>query len=333
MKASLVDILVYYDGPQLALMKSGASKIVAVAVEKDDMIAPFFGCYVNKYFWTKYKDGKADLRYIFQKSLAKKYIFFDWDEMTDEGFVEIIKATDDEISNDYFWPDHGFFSSSHTEADSSVETLQASQVFQIQGTWETSDFSSFYGKISDLYALYYIKNEISSDNTSHVLSFLKENIITRLWRGGGSYSGFYSLLRERFSGMDPLRVEAIQYASPGHISLNGSQYLFEDMTSSFKNYKTSSQNIESLYKEIDNLLYKEKLKKASPKTPIPKSFIKNDIKYKSNLMLNAFGLDSNDLFFSACQNNILVYAKLALSIYRRFNGVYSFIAEGRMSIE
>ena len=335
MKATLEQTLVYFDGPQVVLLKGGKTNIIAVAIERDGMEYPFFACRVLKRNWKRYLDGKADLHYLFLKTNLDGYFFFDWSK-TENKRVDLVKATSVEISNKEYWPDKGFFAASHTEylGEQEVEESTA-QVFNIDGSWDPIDFSRFYGKISDLYALYFANKKLEDSNTSpESLRRLKGSVLTRLWKGGGSYTGFYRNFSDTFPDMTRLKVNRIEYASPGQIEMLGEESVFNDMLNSLTKFSfEDARNAQDAYNYIDNILSKEKLKTAKPDATFPSEAIEDEVKKKANLILKILKVKDTYHFFKACDENTLVYAKLALSIYRRFKGVSSFFIEGRVEVE
>ena len=76
--AKLTQTLVAYDGPQVALLKSSRNlDMLAVAVDRDGYLQPFFACEIKDGTLSKYFRGKVDLKYTFQFADYHKYYFFD----------------------------------------------------------------------------------------------------------------------------------------------------------------------------------------------------------------------------------------------------------------
>ena len=335
MKAHLIGPLVYFDGPQLALLSAGKSKLMAVAIEKEGMDYAFFCCAPYKHHLNKYMEGKADLYFLFENSAMGRYFFFDWNQLDQDRSIKLIKASEADILNPDYWPQRGFFSTAHTESTHysyrSTTSNVVSQAFNIDGVWDASEFSSFYGKMSDVYAIFYAKNRmLNSVPGDDTLRKIKDDVITRLWRGGGSYSGFYNAMERFLPGMNPLTVSKIQWASPGSMVFRGHEEIFSEMLSSLASYSSISRSIDEHYREIDRTLSKNKLKSASPTARIGNSDDEDSVKSRANAIMEAMGMDRNDDFIAACEGNILVYAKLAMSIHRRFKGIHTFISEGRV---
>src|SRR4051794_24539354 len=76
--ATFVQTLIFYDEPQLVLLRSeNGADIIGVAVYRPDMEHPFFACEVRKKAFRRYLEGKADLHYVFKDAVKEKYYFFD----------------------------------------------------------------------------------------------------------------------------------------------------------------------------------------------------------------------------------------------------------------
>ena len=115
MKAKPIKTLVYYDGPQLVLFETDLGhNMIAVAVERDGMVIPFFCCSVRQSHWEAYLNGcSLDLYALFKQALWGEYYFFDWWDDSIDGEVDLIEATPEEANNKEFWPGRGFFASAH----------------------------------------------------------------------------------------------------------------------------------------------------------------------------------------------------------------------------
>ncbi|MCC4241005.1 hypothetical protein [Thalassospira povalilytica] len=335
MKKSLTikNVLVFYDEPQVVLLE-GAKKIhsIAVAVEKEGMEYPFFCCEIYKRDWLKYLNQKADLYFLFNNALNGKYYFFDWNDQRD-GKVNVSTATAEERSNLDFWPERGFFAANHTEVLAGEnEQSRAIQTFEIDGSWAAVDFSAFYAKMADLYGLAFIDQLLEDNAKSEETEIsLKSSILSKLWRGGGSYVGFYSDLMKTIEDMVPLNVKKIQYASPGTIEFSGNQDVFNEMMRYLNEFSENLKDSSECYKRIDTVLSREKLKKADPESSFSSSAMESYVKKNSDELIRLVGIGREENFFNACGKNYVVYAKLCLSIHRRLKGIYDFYSEGRVA--
>ncbi|MBF0137703.1 MAG: hypothetical protein HQL65_15825 [Magnetococcales bacterium] len=333
LSATMIDTLLYFDGPQLILLSDNSihKKIIAIAVDQDGMDCymdqPFFACRIKGDNFEKYMSGKADLLYLFSHASRNEYYFFDlYKEEND--VVKLIRASDREVKNNDFWPGKGIFSSSHNNLENINKEARYRHVFYINGVWNLIDFSQFYSKISDLYAISYLKNLKNPELIRKALTGL---ITPRLWTAGGSYFGFYRSLMNMLDFIQ-LKVAAIQYASPGQIELLGNRDVFKETISLIENFERSYKETKEAYHSVDKILTQEKLKTAKPSTDFSSDAKKEFVKKKADFILQTLEMNEHETFFASCDNNVLVYSKLVLSIYRRINGIHNFISEGRVEI-
>src|SRR5215471_18382914 len=102
--ASIVDVLILFDGPQLVFLKSDHNlPIFAVAVEKAGMDQPFFACQVKESTAYNYFEGRADLRYTFLRSVGHTYYFFDLSTAAN-GTVKLTRIPTEEARKESYWP-------------------------------------------------------------------------------------------------------------------------------------------------------------------------------------------------------------------------------------
>src|SRR5437764_7668491 len=95
--ATIMKTLVYYDGPQILLLRSPRNlHMIGAAVERPDMKFPFFACTVVEREFRKYMLGKADLHYVYKTS--RNFYFFDLDKEKN-NIVPMRRATDEEIED------------------------------------------------------------------------------------------------------------------------------------------------------------------------------------------------------------------------------------------
>lgn len=107
MIVKFIQILTFYDEPQVLLLSDTINYFIGVAIVKHDMAMPFFVCKVSNQDWEKYKKNRVDLLYLFSNSCDGKYYCFDW--INQETFIKLEEI--DPI-NKYF-PDSGFMFYDH----------------------------------------------------------------------------------------------------------------------------------------------------------------------------------------------------------------------------
>jgi hypothetical protein len=334
--AQLVQTLVFYDGPQVVLMKSDRGlDILAIACEYTGMEYPFFACEISPKTLTRYSEQRIDLNYAFRfREVGKKHYFFDW-VLMDDNKVTLKRATVSEVINDDYYPDPGFFSRDHTNSlKSSYLSVDSTHTYAIDGKWSAPDFSHFYGKIADLYAFSAVASK-DVRNRIGVLALLsiKRTIASYAWRGGGSYVGFYDDIFSQVQKINPLSVEKIRYASPGTIELRGGNQALGEIDSLLAVFSSSEGDITKFAKTIDRALsfngFKAKDKEDILVTDTMKSFFTT----RSKALLAKMGFADSDSLLELCDDNPIVFAKISLSIYRRIKALQTFQAEGRVKVD
>lgn len=330
--AKLVEELVDYDGPQLILLKTNRGRhMLAVGVRAEGFDEPFFACEVTDKVYDSYFDDKVDLHYVFTRALGKQYYAFDLAKV-DNHTVALGKVSSEAANNPAYWPKVGFFSRSHTTTFNRTAAVAPLKSFKIDGKWGANDFSHFHGKMSDLYALFGVLNRLDGQHSQTERGFIKKTIQERFWQGGGSYIGFYDSLlsRNQLLKLAPLEVARIQYASPGEISLRGNKSALSEISDILAVFEAKSDSLAWSYRNIRAVLKKEQLLSAEPNVPFSTNATREFVRKTTREFADDLELERVDELFAACDKNVLVFAKVILSIYRRANELYKFQAEGRV---
>lgn len=84
------------------------------------------------------------------------------------------------------------------------------------------------------------------------------------------------------------------------------------------------------YREIYKTLKNDRMLSARPNVKFPFLHTEGKILSQSGNFAKNMGLDNIDELFESCEKNVLVFAKLILSIYRRANELYKYQDEGRV---
>jgi hypothetical protein len=328
--ARFVQTLVFYDEPQLVLLKSdNDTDVIAVAVNKDGMDYPFFACEVRPKTFGRYLAGKADLHYLFEDAIRDKYYFLDLRDADDE-IIPLIPAAAEEAKDPLYRPLPGAFSRSHTFLYGIRPRAGTAKVFKIDGNWSASDFARFHGKISNLYAMIVVLNNMDTPQAEDEKGYIKESIQKRFWAGGGSYLGFYDDLFDHVQSLKPLEVDRIQYASPGEIALSGDSDAFSDIDRIIEQFESNHRALHDMYNGLHRILAREKLLRPQGKTRFSNPQISRSTRRETTEFATAMKIEKIDEIYEACDRNSAIFCKVILSIYRRANEIYMFHAEGRV---
>ena len=163
--------------------------------------------------------------------------------------------------------------------------------------------------------------------------FVNRIIHDRYWRGGGgSYVGFYDSLMARNNVMQLARLDVakIQYASPGEMKLRGNREALSSVTTTMSIFDENAASLKNSYSMIYGILKKEKLLSASPNSQFGLQNIEKLVLDRSKALSKEIGIENVDEVFDICDQNVLVFAKLVLSMYRRAHELYKYQDEGRV---
>lgn len=330
-EAKVTETLVFYDGPQLVLLKDDSDYVIfGLATEKEGMEYPLFCAAALRRHFTNYMSGKVDLKFVFKATPASRLYFTELQNSS--GTCILRKATAKEVALGDCFPEPGIFSSVHTHLLKDQYAYEDDrQKFLIDGIWEARDFSQFHGKMADTYSLLYVANRLDdTDVTSEELSFLRESIAEKPWQGGGSYLSFYGGIKDRTVSMHPLRVAGIEYHSPGYVDLAGKREILDDIinsiTSLIEDYRSMFKTYQAIYRVLkyDGLLGAEKEAGFSNKAS-------EDLALKlAHKLAENLGLPNREAVLNACDRSVAIYSKLILSYFRRIKGLANFYIEGRV---
>lgn len=209
----------------------------------------------------------------------------------------------------------------------------AKQVFAIDGKWEASDFSRFYSKIADIYAFLYVVNRDKKNQLSQVdRGYIKHQIGGYFWKGGGSYVGFYDDIFDRVDLYDPLDVSKIAYASPGTIELEGNKDVFGDITKLLNTLEINFGDAKSVYNNLRGMLKQQRLLGADRNAKFRSKRLGELAKEQTDQLAHLMNISGKPIF-DLCDDNIVVYSKVILSLFRRARDLFIFHAEGRVRPE
>ena len=109
-KATVLETIIYYDGPQVLLLETEEKKkVIAVAIIKEGCNFPFLGAEISEYQWKKYYDKTLDLRYLFMFPYWRNWYIFNLKYGDDSKTIKMRKATKKEYKNPDFLPLSGFY--------------------------------------------------------------------------------------------------------------------------------------------------------------------------------------------------------------------------------
>lgn len=331
--AEFEQVLWYADGPQVVLLRvQGGSFIIGVAVEKVWENGAFFGSRISPNFLEEYLRNRFDLRFVLAYPDRRKHYTFDLPLL---GEKVTIKSFDfDDVKHECLLPDHRLFASDHTEEYALDGTsFSFVQRYMVDGKWEVSEFSKFHRNLSDLYAL---SRSVESFEDESIPIDQRRKIMDSFvqpWRGGGSYVSFFQEITRSGGRQNKPVVDAIQWASPGHMDILGDQASFERISRLLTHYNSNKTKIDRAYDAFWKYLSERRLLKASRR-----SFDKNGptadlVNERAKAFSKVLGLTSYRTLKKLSGNDPLIASKVLLASTRRLEKMHLFFLEGRIAVE
>ena len=333
--ARLVQTLVFFDGPQLLYFETDNDlPMLAVAVGNPSPgKSLFFACEMNARTFQNYKMGKVDLNFVFRYANNRKMYIFNLEDMEDD-VITLYAAPEKMLDNDRFYPERGFFEEDHTEEWAGLSEPASKRQLGIAGRWEASDFSRFYGKIGDTYSFLSLVDDLGSpEATKKTKREIIDMISEPSFRGGGSYVGFYSDMKSLAQEVRPLRISSIEYHSPGYIEVEGRQRVFSELENSIASLVKSFDEVRSLSSEISKILTSEDLKRSGRDADFSNNKIKAIVLRRARKLGLLLNICKPNIIYRATDRNVLVFAKIMLSYYRRVRDLVMFEQQGRITFE
>lgn len=330
--AEVVQTLLWYDQPEIALFKVGLNEfILAVASpmsDTDDRL--FVGASMSLGFLTDYQEGKFDLRYALSHANLRRYWTLEFTGYEQRVDVRRIVKSSSLVSASL--PDTKFFAVDHSRIGVVSEFVPDTvETFQVDGSWELGEFSKLYAQVEDIY---YIFNDLRRYTASGTSADAKADIsraMDRPWRGGGSYVAFYENIANDNAPEEKLQVGGIQYNSPGFVTVKGRKMPFDDMIALIQAYAAQKADMKRAYSKLHTfmsrgkLLSRERVKAyVSPTTRDAVIRMANDLdRFMPGISFSTF--------VSMAGGDNIIGAKVLMSVFRRMDRLFEYFEEGRVA--
>lgn len=327
--ATYVKTLVYADGPQLLQLMAYKTNIVAMAIPSDTDKLMFVATSVTQKNWNDYLDGLVDLRYLFVHANVRTAYKFDLMKLRD-GKISMA-PWEGPLTEDVL-PSPRFFSSNHTEPDDEGPQDQDSEVLYVDGEWDMPDFGKFYSRYADVYYFLSSANEYEdADTPAKLKDGIADAFRDKAFKGGFSYVHFFEALASNRGRNQRLGVDEIQYASPGHINVNGEREAFEEAKAAINNFLAVKKDARALYTNLYAFMSKSRLLQMSGDDYVATPMYSDYIHLRGTELANLLGVPNLDAIETLVEDNKLVFVKIILSFYRRLDEVSNFFAQGRVN--
>jgi hypothetical protein len=334
-KASFETVLVDAGFAALVLLKKttlrGTSFFFASAIVDDQgTVSSYFVVAASKQTTLDYFLGATDLHYVYIYANESAYyqldssdIFSDDIELSPFGGI----VPDDVI------PDRGFFARDHNVDYSIVEFPPSTHNIAIDGQWRMSEFKEFYSRYSDIYVFHECMSEIENKELSSIPVTYVSAFRDKPFRGGSSYLSFFSSLKSALSDRARPSLAAVQWASPGTISIRGSDPLFKKVEQQILKFDSSYSNAKTAYKKLRDFMttngWLENIAEEYEAPSIDGTILLSTLIAELAEELHTPGGRS---FSLVLEGNQIVEAKIFLAVFRRLETVLDYVREGRVSI-
>lgn len=328
--ASLDQVLLWYDGPQVVLLKADdLHYVIAVAADEEAREDLFFGALVNLRQLADYQAERFDLRYLLTHPGSRKWYLFSLDDdKAPQISLRSINRNSPLIKK--YLPLSGFFARAHEEIRAAKFIApSATERFDIDGSWDLGEFSSFYGQVEDIYYLFNSMEKHADPKVSDEEKRRVEDALLRPFQGGGSYLGFYGDIANDNDRGSQLRVSGIQYNSPGFVEVKAKQKPFDDMIGLLRAFSDAPMQARAAYRALYQYLSENRLLKAPANTYIIDDVVTSINSLSHELATALRGVNFSEVFVMSRRNS-LVAAKILLSIHRRTERLYKFFEQGRV---
>ncbi|WP_242147542.1 hypothetical protein [Sphingomonas sp. BAUL-RG-20F-R05-02] len=327
--ASLEQVLLWYDGPQILLLRV-PNTLFVIAVAATDKLGNdlFLGALVTPRQLVQYQAENFDLRFLMLRAHRSAWYQFELSDDEEEIKLTRIKR-DAELIRDFI-PEAGLFSRAHEPIKTvSLAAPSAVEKFDIDGSWNLGEFSSFYGQVEDVYYIFNTVDRYYNNNTSIDEKLKLQEAFLRPWRGGGSYLGFYGQIANDNDQESQLRVSGIQYHSPGYVEVRARQKPFDDLINLIARFSNDPMPARKAYRNLYSFMAKAKLLKASPDSFLSQDY-QDAIRSLAEDLSGSLGAVDFIHIEHMARENVLVTAKVFLSLHRRVERLNGFFAQGRV---
>lgn len=329
--ADVVQILLWYDKPEIILLKTGPiDYVLAVASGLGDNDEDaYVGASMTLSFLADYQAGKFDLRYALSHAVFRRYWRFAFNPGDKTVNLTRVKKTSQLVIASI--PDAGFFSREHRPISVVGKFVpDAVETFDIDGTWDLGEFSSFYSQVEDIYYIFNDIRRFDDPDTSAATKKTISNALDRPWRGGGSYLGYYRSIANDNAPEAKLLVSGIKYNSPGYVSIKAKKKPFDDMMALLQNYAHKEADLKKAYRALYMFMYTSKLLSREQVKTFVSDETKNTVARLANTLDAYMPGVSFATFKQMADDNVLIAAKVLLSVFRRMEKLYKFFEEGRV---
>jgi hypothetical protein len=338
--------LVYVDGPILSLYRDAKDNWLYLWCDTDNK---------SKERWLLFPVSRADLISYLEKSTtllkliqsAKKRWLLDYErlvqarddaksaEYTKSFSRELRQSNDPGMLNEYLPAEDSYFDEELAPNISVARELSPTKFnVPIDGNWFIKDLDNFSNVYSQLYAFFYCtKPQFIMDIGNRV-----ERLLGAPWTGGFSRVNLFDALQKNVPAVHDLKIHQMKYASPGDITIDALESVGTSVKSTVIRYRQERAELVTIVRSLNVMLSDKALKRLDlskytdlklPLTQQDKDYIAE--KMESLAKLLAIEGEFSDL--SSRSPNVVVSAKVLLSVVSRIERMADFAASGLLDLE
>ena len=191
--------------------------------------------------------GRFDLHYVYVYAPNATYY---------EADVESIFKNEIELRpfsgavDDDCIPSKGFFARDHNRSYEFVKQPPSVHEVPIDGQWKMGDFQEFYSRYADLYVFQEALRTVGAQPLSFVpISYLSA-FRGKPFRGGSSYLSFFKDLKAALPYHQRPQLAAVQWASPGEITIKGTKALFREVERQVGSFQLDYDDAKNSYRTL-----------------------------------------------------------------------------------
>jgi hypothetical protein len=319
MKASVKQILVFYDAPELVLAETKrALKYLCLTVESTSEETKALCAPVSEEKLEMLRQGKIDVRSLFTHPRTNRWYTTDLSKGDEIPLIKFAQTRWD--IPDEWLPNFDFYLESGTRGAQSKKTTVTIAIGQ---RWELRDLQQFSHKYEEVYALLYSTLHGSSSSAPAYRQYP--------WRRGLSSVLFYDDLQSNVPRAARPVVESINYNSPGSIALTVLADVNAQMRSMLGSVVEAPKHASQVYREIHAELGKRKLLGENP----TKSFTQRYDGYlKDSLRQLGAAIGFRDVSkITNYSDDPLRALKILLSLYRRLMSLREYVEDEKVDFK
>lgn len=330
--ASFEATLMNFEGPQVILLKINVKTyVIAVNISNLNEKFDYFGSRISEKCLREYLKDRQDLRYTLEVPDRDVHYKFNINHDLSKK-IRLSKFEFEFEKHKNYLPEPHFFASDHSE-DYSLDNFSFNHTERIyvDGKWEVKEFSTFHGYLTDLYSL---TTSIQSYADPSVSENAKKDIsstFNKPWEGGGSYLSLFTQLAKKGGQETKPELDAIRWASPGHMDILGDKSSFDRIRVLLENYQNNQSTIDEMYNTLYKYLLNKKLL-TKTRTAFDKTSIEaTQINTMNDSLSHELRINNYHSLIEMTRGDQLVTAKVLLATSRRLIKMHKFFFQGRVS--